>query len=209
MSPPVSCFCTGKLTHAARQFSHSRFDETRSGVEAGSFDQNVGRVPHRANAAFPFTAGMSTDEFLLRISGGQLCQFRGRRFSRPLLSTDLEPRMLYNDSVVIRVQPNSGHIVFINASAKVIFPVRQFRIDRSHRNQFRAIATCVRQPLIHFGNIAMQNPFETSGPGLSDSRELQFLHKGIRIIEWQSAKRPAEEADVGIEDPEMRLFDVC
>jgi hypothetical protein len=23
VSPPVLCFCTGKLTHAARQFSHT------------------------------------------------------------------------------------------------------------------------------------------------------------------------------------------
>ena len=151
------------------------------------------------------TSGTCTNRCCARVFH-RGCDLNEASCRRRKFHKSMKPRIVQRISVVIRMQPNSGHVVFVSASAQVIFPVRQFRIDRAHRNQLRPTATCVRQPLIHSGDIAMQNPFETSRPRLSDSRDSQFLHKGVRIVERQSPKRPAEEADVGIDDPETRLF---
>ena len=69
-------FCSerprGQMTsedHAfGTEFAYGEFDKSGGGVEAGSFDRHIWKMPHSANALFPFTAGMGADEVLFGVA---------------------------------------------------------------------------------------------------------------------------------------------
>ena len=95
--------------------------------------------------------------------------------------------------------------MLVNASVKIVLPVRQFEIDRADGDQFIVNAAGIRQSQVHTGDIAVQNAFKAARPRLRDSKRPQLPQQRIVFVERQAPKGPAEETDVGVDAAETWL----
>jgi hypothetical protein len=85
------------------------------------------------------------------------------------------------------------------ATAHVVLPSGQRGIHRTEGEQPSAARSAlVRQPLIHAGEVAMEDALEAAGPGLGDAVLGHLLQQRGGLVEGQAAERPVEKADVRI-----------
>src|SRR5947199_152290 len=105
-------------------------------------------------------------------------------------------------AVVIRVQPDAGHVMLLDTTAQVFFPVRQKRIDRSKRDKPYACmrAAFMGEAGIDRRQVLMEQAIKAAGPSLDHAVGTQILHQGGSVIMGQTATRPARQVDIYIND---------
>src|SRR5215475_9579004 len=100
------------------------------------------------------------------------------------------------------MQPYTGHPVILCASAHILLPIEELRIDRPERHEeaFAIGIALRRQPGVDASNILVQNSIETPRPGLRYILLAQSRHQFGSLVSSQAAKWPAREIDVSVDD---------
>src|SRR5438034_1672751 len=91
--------------------------------------------------------------------------------------------------------------MLLSTTAQLFLPIRQLRIDRSegHKQAPSPAAALVSEIPVHRGKVFVQQPVETTGPGLRHTVAAEFGNERNGVIEAETAQRPARQVDVDVD----------
>ena len=103
--------------------------------------------------------------------------------------------------MIIRMQPDSRHVVLFLAAPNIFLPVRKLGIYRSegHEDALTEGATVLHEPGIYAGDVLMENPIETPCPSLPDVLLPQPGNQLGRLVRYQTPKGPTGETHVRVD----------
>jgi hypothetical protein len=106
------------------------------------------------------------------------------------------------EGLVARIDAKAGHLEYFVAAANVLLPVGPGEVDgaEGHQEAAAVFAAGAGETFVDAVDVFGEEGFEAAGPGLGDAMFPEFFYEGGGVAIFESAKRPIEKGDVGIDD---------
>src|SRR4051794_30278584 len=95
-------------------------------------------------------------------------------------------------AMIVRMQPDTDHFVYLVNSPQVFLPIGNLRVDRAERYEKTAmLATICRQSSVNPAHITMEQGIEAASPRFGHASLPKPGDESGRVVSGKPAKRPA------------------